>query len=91
MSTPQAPNVFEVLGKSMAYLVFIFVAMPLFFVFFGALGGFVVQTACGPTMVAGALQLGLKLDPSHLWQLSAFLAWIGVYLRTPAPSKDLKS
>lgn len=85
-----APSPFEFFGKFIAFLAFALVGMPIINVLFGALGGYIVQTAASGWVVAGASALGLTLDPARLWQVGAFLAWVGTYFRMPAKNDTRK-
>lgn len=79
---------FAILGAMFAWLLLALVGMPVINVVFGALGGYIVQVFVGGWVVSGADALGVHIDPSRLWQVGAFLAWLGTYVRVPAAPKQ---
>jgi len=74
-------NVFTVIGLSIAYSGLLFIGLPIITVLFGMLGGYIVQIFFGGWIINGASQLGLQLDPNHIWCVGATLAWFGTYFR----------
>lgn len=88
MSTKTEFNPWEMIGKSLAWLAGALLLFPVLNVAFGALGGFIVQSLVGGWVVAGASHLGLNLEASALWQVSAALAYLGSYIRVPAHAKQ---
>ena len=83
------PVILAVAG-ALFFALLMMAVMPVLALFFGALGGWIIQVTVGDWVVQGGAIVGLTIPHDAIWKLAAFLAFVGAYVK-PVPSASASS